>query len=81
MGPFATLNNWLVDVFNLLSGNLDREGGCLFPQPAVDLADFGEQRQSTGRMDTGRTRVRGAPSYFAYETITYGPLVGMTFAF
>lgn len=32
---FGTLASWLVDVVNLLTGNLDREGGALFPAGAV----------------------------------------------
>jgi len=31
---FGTLANWLVDVLNILTGNLDRAGGAMFPTPA-----------------------------------------------
>ncbi|MFH8801747.1 molybdopterin oxidoreductase family protein [Streptomyces sp. NPDC017936] len=34
--PFGTLGSWLVDVLNILTGNLDRPGGALFPQAATD---------------------------------------------
>ncbi|MER5910548.1 molybdopterin oxidoreductase family protein [Streptomyces sp. NPDC001982] len=34
--PHGTLANWLVDVLNILTGNLDRPGGALFPQAATD---------------------------------------------
>ncbi|MHA7818287.1 MAG: molybdopterin oxidoreductase family protein [Erythrobacter sp.] len=34
---FGALNHWLVQLINLVSGNLDREGGTMFPQPLVDL--------------------------------------------
>lgn len=34
---FGALNQWLVQLVNLASGNLDREGGTMFPQPLVDL--------------------------------------------
>ncbi|MEU6680803.1 molybdopterin oxidoreductase family protein [Streptomyces sp. NPDC046925] len=33
---FGTLTNWLVDVLNVLTGNLDRPGGALFPLSATD---------------------------------------------
>uniref|UniRef100_UPI002D77151C molybdopterin dinucleotide binding domain-containing protein n=1 Tax=Streptomyces sp. H51 TaxID=3111770 RepID=UPI002D77151C len=33
---FGTLASWLVDVLNVLTGNLDRPGGALFPQSATD---------------------------------------------
>ncbi|MEV0980254.1 molybdopterin oxidoreductase family protein [Streptomyces sp. NPDC049915] len=36
--PFGTLGSWLVDVLNILTGNLDRPGGALFPQAATDKA-------------------------------------------
>ncbi|MEU6767463.1 molybdopterin-dependent oxidoreductase [Streptomyces sp. NPDC046853] len=33
---YGTLTNWLVDVLNVLTGNLDRPGGALFPLSATD---------------------------------------------
>ncbi len=32
----GTLANWLIDVLNILTGNLDRPGGALFPLSATD---------------------------------------------
>ncbi|MBD9728309.1 molybdopterin oxidoreductase family protein [Streptomyces caniscabiei] len=34
--PHGTLASWLVDVLNILTGNLDRPGGALFPHSATD---------------------------------------------
>ncbi|MEU9284798.1 molybdopterin oxidoreductase family protein [Streptomyces sp. NPDC048275] len=34
--PHGTLASWLVDVLNILTGNLDRPGGALFPRSATD---------------------------------------------
>ncbi|MFF8846178.1 molybdopterin oxidoreductase family protein [Streptomyces sp. NPDC015127] len=34
----GTLASWLVDVLNILTGNLDRPGGALFPLAATDKA-------------------------------------------
>ncbi|MFD8202753.1 molybdopterin oxidoreductase family protein [Streptomyces sp. NPDC059701] len=34
--PHGTLASWLVDVLTVLTGNLDRPGGALFPQAATD---------------------------------------------
>jgi anaerobic selenocysteine-containing dehydrogenase len=34
--PHGTLASWLVDVLNILTGNLDRPGGALFPTAATD---------------------------------------------
>ncbi len=33
----GALNLWLVNLINLASGNLDREGGAMFPQPLLDF--------------------------------------------
>ncbi|MFH8992093.1 molybdopterin oxidoreductase family protein [Streptomyces sp. NPDC017940] len=35
---FGTLTCWLVDVLNVLTGNLDRPGGAMFPLAATDRA-------------------------------------------
>lgn len=34
----GTVTSWLVDVLNILTGNLDRPGGVLFPLSATDRA-------------------------------------------
>ena len=60
---YGTLASWLVDVVNVLTGNLDREGGAMFPLAAA------AQRNSSGKPGSGRgmtigrwhTRVRGLP--------------------
>ncbi|MEU9575895.1 molybdopterin-dependent oxidoreductase [Streptomyces chilikensis] len=36
--PHGTLASWLVDVLTILTGNLDRPGGALFPQAATGRA-------------------------------------------
>lgn len=33
---FGTLASWLVDVLNILTGNLDREGGVMFPRSPTE---------------------------------------------
>ncbi len=63
MHPYATLTTWLIDVLNILTGNLDRAGGAMFPGPAVDLPALAKQRGSAGQLGTRRTRVRGAPVF------------------
>lgn len=53
---FGTLASWLVDVLNVLTGNLDREGGAMFP-----LAPAGQANATAGRrrgFATGRWRSR-----------------------
>ncbi|HEX3278268.1 MAG TPA: molybdopterin-dependent oxidoreductase, partial [Thermoleophilaceae bacterium] len=66
---FGTLASWLVDVLNVMTGNLDNEGGAMFPLAAAG------QRNSTGTPGAGKgvrfgrwhSRVRGLPE-------TYGEL-------
>ncbi|MGW0810490.1 molybdopterin-dependent oxidoreductase [Nonomuraea sp. NPDC002799] len=54
---FGTLAQWLVDVLNVLTGNLDRPGGAMFAKPATESA--GRRRPYTvGRW---KSRVRGLP--------------------
>lgn len=63
---FGTLAAWLVDVLNALTGNLDREGGAMWPLAAAG------QPNATGAGGTGRplrfgrftSRVRGLPETF-----------------
>ena len=52
---------WAIQVLNLLTGNLDREGGALVTSPAVDLIAQG--LSSAGHFDVWRSRVRGAPEF------------------
>jgi anaerobic selenocysteine-containing dehydrogenase len=75
----GTVTSWLVDVLNVLTGNLDRPGGAMFPLPA-------HSHRGTGRgngFTTGRwhSRVRGLPEVLgelpavtlADEILTPGP--------
>ncbi len=43
---FGTLAHWAIDLLNILTGNLDREGGVLFPTPAVSLGFAGPSQAS-----------------------------------
>ena len=60
---FGTAASWLVDVLNVLTGNLDRPGGVMFTTPAAGGPTFiGEPGRGSG-VATGRwhSRVRGLP--------------------
>jgi anaerobic selenocysteine-containing dehydrogenase len=52
---------WAIQVINLLTGNIDREGGSLITSPAVDLVKLGLMKP--GHFDAWRSRVRGAPEF------------------
>ena len=59
---FGTLTNWLVDVLNALTGNLDRAGGAMFPRAAAGARNTsGEPGRGRGfRTGPGASRVRKA---------------------
>lgn len=57
MGPFGSLAYWLIQGLNLLTGNLDRKGGLLFPKGAFDAIKLAELI-GLGGFDEHRTLVR-----------------------
>lgn len=61
---FGTLCQWLVNVLDVVTGNLDREGGAMFTRPAIDALrapkGIGISRGSFGRW---KSRVRGLPEF------------------
>ncbi|MGW1271941.1 molybdopterin oxidoreductase family protein [Streptomyces sp. NPDC002491] len=59
--PFGTLGSWLVDVLNILTGNLDRPGGALFPQAATDRTPRPAGPGRGFRLGRWRSRVGGHP--------------------
>ena len=69
---FGTVNSWLVDVLNILTGNLDREGGAMFTKAAAFAVNTsGTPGQGRGVI-TGRrhSRVSKAPEVFGEFPIT-----------
>ncbi|MCF8206615.1 MAG: molybdopterin-dependent oxidoreductase, partial [Methylotenera sp.] len=69
---FGTVNSWLVDLINVLTGNLDREGGAMFAKAAAFAANT-QGRPGIGKgVTTGRrkSRVSGAPEVYGELPIT-----------
>src|SRR5512132_578042 len=63
---FGTTASWLVDVLNVLTGNLDRPGGAMFPRTAIGSSNTaGEPGRGRGAV-FGRwhSRVRGMGEVF-----------------
>lgn len=54
---------WLINLLNVLTGNLDRPGGAMFPKPAVDLAELARRLGKAGSYGRFKTRVRGLPEF------------------
>jgi anaerobic selenocysteine-containing dehydrogenase len=54
---FGTVAQWLVDVLNVLTGNLDRPGGAMFARAATE----GRPRRKPYAIGRWASRVRGLP--------------------
>jgi anaerobic selenocysteine-containing dehydrogenase len=57
---FGSVAQWLIQLLNLVTGNLDREGGVLPNEPAIPITGPGT---SPGKRDRWRSRVRGLPEF------------------
>ncbi|MEE8138720.1 MAG: molybdopterin dinucleotide binding domain-containing protein, partial [Thermoanaerobaculia bacterium] len=74
---FGGLCQWLINVLNLVTGNLDRPGGAMFTKPAVDLL----ASTSPGHLGRWTSRVRSLPEFggelpasvLAEEILAEGP--------
>ena len=60
---FGGTTAWLINVINILTGNLDSEGGVMFTRPAVDIVGLGKQLGLQGHFARRRSRVRGLPEF------------------
>jgi anaerobic selenocysteine-containing dehydrogenase len=56
----GSLCQWLIQLLNLVTGNLDREGGVLPNEPAIPMTGPGTSRGAYGRW---RSRVRQLPEF------------------
>ncbi len=56
---YGALNQWLIQIINIATGNLDRPGGSMFTLPAVDQVS----NISPGGFGRHRSRVRGLPEF------------------
>ena len=76
---FGGLCQWLLNVLNAVTGNLDRPGGAMFTRPAFDVLRGG--LAGRGHFRRRRSRVRGLPEFsgeypvaaLAEEILTPGP--------
>ena len=56
---FGTLTQYLLMLFNMLTGNLDQQGGMMFTQPAADLLPH----SGRGSIANFHSRVRNLPAF------------------
>ncbi|MFN3580046.1 MAG: molybdopterin oxidoreductase family protein [Pseudomonas sp.] len=55
---YGTLCQWLIQMINLVTGNLDQPGGALLPLPAYDVT-----KGRPGHFDLWQSRVSGLPEF------------------
>jgi anaerobic selenocysteine-containing dehydrogenase len=60
---YGVLSTWLILVFNILAGKMDRPGGYMFPTPALDLVGFTALAGEKGWVGRHRSRVMGYPDF------------------
>ena len=78
---FGGVCQWLINVLNIVTGNLDRPGGAMFTLPAFDPITAPEGLAPRGSFGRWRSRVRQLPEFagelpvvaLAEEILTEGP--------
>ena len=58
MVEFGGLCLWLIMVLNIITGNLDKPGGLMFPRNAIDSLPA-----TSSTYDRYRSRIRGRPEF------------------
>jgi len=60
---FGGTCQWLINVLNTITGNMDTIGGALFTQPAIDLVMISGMSGKTGTFNRYQSRVHQLPEY------------------
>ncbi len=60
---FGGVCQWLINVLNIVTGNLDRPGGAMFTLPAFDPVTSPESLAPRGSFGRWHTRVRNLPEF------------------
>jgi len=60
---FGGVCQWLINVLNIVTGNLDRPGGAMFPLPAFDPVSAPESLAARGSFARWHSRVRKLPEF------------------
>ena len=78
---FGGVCQWLINVLNVVTGNLDRPGGAMFTKPAFDPISAPQSLSPRGSFARWHSRVRKLPEFtgelpvvaLAEEMLTEGP--------
>jgi anaerobic selenocysteine-containing dehydrogenase len=60
---FGTLTQWLGNVLNIITGNIDKEGGVMFSKPAVDILASARRNKGKKLFAKFHSRIRKLPSF------------------
>lgn len=58
---FGVIGQWAVQLINIVTGNLDREGGTMFSSPVIDVVT--RNLVGKGHLGAWSSRVRGLPEF------------------
>ena len=60
---FGAICQWLINVLNIVTGNMDRPGGAMFTLPAFDPVNAPESLAARGSFGRWHSRVRKLPEF------------------
>ncbi len=60
---FGGISQWLINVLNTITGNMDAIGGVLFTLPAIDVVGMSKRTGRTGSFNSIQTNVRHLPEF------------------
>ncbi len=60
---FGGVCQWLINVINIVTNNMDKVGGAMFTKPAIDLVFMTGMQGKVGNFDRYRSRVHDLPEY------------------
>ena len=60
---YGGICQWLINVLNIVTNNMDKVGGAMFTKPAIDLVFMTGMQGKVGNFDRYRSRVHDLPEY------------------
>ena len=60
---YGGICQWLINVLNIVTNNMDKVGGAMFTKPAIDLVYMTGTQGKVGNFDRYRSRVHNLPEY------------------
>ncbi len=60
---YGGICQWLINVLNIVTNNMDKVGGAMFTKPAIDLVFMTGMQGKVGNFDRYRSRVLDLPEY------------------